>query len=485
MAEIITRTRRRKMAFRANALAAVFLAALVAVMLNYIVARHALRWDVSRDRIHSISDKTKLVLDQLESGVDITVCFRPDSGVARDVLDLLREYESYSRRIKVSFVDPDRDLAAARELEQKHKVSEPDVVVISAGSRLRVVRARDLFAYRREPGAADGRGQRLFRGEQALSSAIYGVIQTNQPVVYMLKGHGERELDDFDRNSGYSGIERVLRRSSVDVEPLLLGEKGGVPRDADALVIAGPHHRFTQAELDFLREYLDRSGRLFLLLDYGADTGLETLLEAWGVRLGNDRVVGTTLAGNELMVTDYGAHEAVRALRNVTTLFFGPRSINPVLVEGAPDSRQADRPRVSVLAACSDRGWAETDFRQIPPRLDAADRPGPVPVAVAVERGPISGMDVDLKPTRLVIVGDSTFAANGALDLGCNTDFFMSALNWLLGREELLDIPPRPPDLLRILMSRAQLDMIFWIAALAMPGLAVLVWAVVRWRRRI
>ena len=71
MAEIITRTRRRKMAFRANALAAVFLAALVAVMLNYIVARHALRWDVSRDRIHSISDKTKLVLDQLESGVDI------------------------------------------------------------------------------------------------------------------------------------------------------------------------------------------------------------------------------------------------------------------------------------------------------------------------------------------------------------------------------------------------------------------------------
>ncbi|NLE67455.1 MAG: hypothetical protein GX608_08555, partial [Lentisphaerae bacterium] len=95
------------MAFRANALAAVFLAALVAVMLNYIVARHALRLDVSRDRVHSISDKTKLVLDQLESGVDITVCFRPDSGVARDVLDLLREYESYSRRIKVSFVDPD------------------------------------------------------------------------------------------------------------------------------------------------------------------------------------------------------------------------------------------------------------------------------------------------------------------------------------------------------------------------------------------
>ena len=196
-------------------------------------------------------------------------------------------------------------------------------------------------------------------------------------------------------------------------------------------------------------------------------------------------MVGATLSGNDLLVTDYGAHEAVRALRNVTTLFFGPRSINPVLVEGAPDSRQADRPRVSVLAACSDRGWAETDFRQIPPRLDAADRPGPVPVAVAVERGPISGIDVDLEPTRLVVVGDSTFADNGALERGCNTDFFMSALNWLLGREELLDIPPRPPDQLSIFMTRAQLDKIFWIAAAAMPGIMVLLWAAVRWRRRI
>ena len=483
---IPTSRRRSKLLFRVNALAAVSLAAMLAVMLNYISARHAWRWDVSRGRIHSISDNTKRVLDQLQSGVDITVCFRSESGLARKLLNLLTEYESYSRRIKVLFIDPDRDLAAARELERKHKLTEPDVVVISAGGRRRVLRARDFVAFRRAPGAPDARGQSLFRGEQALSSAIYGVIQTNLPVVYMLKGHDERDAADFDRNFGYSGIERVMRLSSVDVQPLLLGEKGGVPQNADALIVAGPRQRFTQAEVELLRDYLDRSGRLFLLLDAGADTGLDPLLEAWGVRPGNDRVVGATLSGNDLLVTDYGAHEAVRSLRNVTTLFFGPRSINPVLVEGAPDSRQADRPQVSVLASCSDLGWAETDFRQDPPRFDAAaDRAGPVPVAVAVERGPISGIDVDLEPTRLVVVGDSTFADNGALERGCNTDFFMSALNWLLGRQELLDVPPRHPDQLSIFMTRAQLDKIFWIAAAAMPGIMVLLWAAVRWRRRI
>ena len=131
---IPTSRRRSKLLFRVNALAAVSLAAMLAVMLNYISARHAWRWDVSRGRIHSISDNTKRVLDQLQSGVDITVCFRSESGLARKLLNLLTEYESYSRRIKVLFIYPDRDLAAARELERKHKLTEPDVVVVSAGA---------------------------------------------------------------------------------------------------------------------------------------------------------------------------------------------------------------------------------------------------------------------------------------------------------------------------------------------------------------
>lgn len=461
------------------------LAALVAVMLNFISARHGLRRDVSRDRIYSLSDKTKRVLDQLQSGVDITVYFRSESGLLQDLKKLLREYELYSRRIRVEFVDPDLDLARARELGQQHEVTESDVVVISAGGRPRVIRARDMAEYTYTTDAADRRGLRLFRGEQALSSAIYGVIQTNLPVVYMLMGHGERALDDFDHNAGYSEIARVLQRNSVDVRQLLLVAAGGVPRNASALVIAGPRKRFTQVEIDFIREYLDRSGRLFLLLDSGVTTGLEHLLETWGVQPGNDRVVGTTLSGNELLITDYGLHEAVRTLHNVTTLFYGPRSINPMLRGDAPDTRHADRPSVSVLAASSADGWAETDFKQSPPRYDPPmDRKGQIPVAVAIERGPVSGIDVELLPTRLVVVGDSTFAANGAVELGSNTDFFLCALNWLLGRVEMLDIPPRQPDQFRIAMSVAQFHNFIWIVAVAMPGFVVLLWLILRWRRR-
>ena len=86
-----TTLRRRKLAFRMNAWTAVFLAAVAAFMLNYIFARHGRRWDVSRERHYSLSDKTKRVLDQLQSGVDITVCFRSESDLLRIQVEDLSE----------------------------------------------------------------------------------------------------------------------------------------------------------------------------------------------------------------------------------------------------------------------------------------------------------------------------------------------------------------------------------------------------------
>ena len=95
---------------------------------------------------------------------------------------------------------------------------------------------------------------------------------------------------------------------------------------------------------------------------------------------------------------------------------------------------QADRPRVIELAFSSLKSWAEVDREQSPPQFNEGyDRSGPLPLAVCVEKGLSSGLAMDIKPVRLVVFGDSQFAANGCL-AGGNEAFFINALEWLQER---------------------------------------------------
>ena len=106
-----------------------------------------------------------------------------------------------------------------------------------------------------------------------------------------------------------------------------------------------------------------------------------------------------------------------------------------------------------------------------------------MPVAVAIERGPVPGVHVQIRPTRLVVIGDATFAANGGL-MGANADLFLNAVNWLLDREDLLALSPKPCDELRLVMHAAQLRNLFLGAVLGLPGFVAAYGGWYLWRRR-
>ena len=63
----------------------------------------------------------------------------------------------------------------------------------------------------------------------------------------------------------------------------------------------------------------------------------------------------------------------------------------------------------------------------------------------------------------MVVFGDSDFVSNGAL-AGGDQDLFMSALNWLLDREELMAIAPKPIEEIKLSLTRKQLNigLRFW-----------------------
>jgi ABC-type uncharacterized transport system involved in gliding motility auxiliary subunit len=489
----IRRQRTRRLAAGLNVLLATALAVVLLVMLNYLAYRHYWRWDISQRDYYTLSPKTQSLVGSLPGPVEVVMFCRNNHPLYEDMKALMAElrYEADQHdpvTLSVTLVDPDRDLAQVRELKQRFDVGDVDTVLVAYEDRVKYVEASQMLDYQVHL-TDKGPEKKLtgFRGEEMVASAIQSVAQKERPVVYFLSGHGERALTDTSKQVGLSTLGRAIVHDNVELFTLVLTRDTQVPEDCAALVIVGPDRTFTQPELDMLGAYAEKGGRMLMLLDPLSETGLEPLLERWNVKLQDDVVVGLTLTGRETLIMNYGVHPVTRNFVNVTTMFYRPRSVGPLVT---PDLKAGpvpeDRPLVTVLGLTGPEGWAETDLEQEPPKFDKEkDRPGPIPVAVAVERGAVPGIELAIQPTRMVIFGDSYFVSNGALatGMGGNRDLFMSALNWLLERDSLLEVGPRVPGELRLDMTNHQLRAAYLVIGLGLPaGIAILGFMV--WLRR-
>ena len=162
------------------------------------------------------------------------------------------------------------------------------------------------------------------------------------------------------------------------------------------------------------------------------------------------------------------------------TAFPLARSVTPI--EGGTDGKVAQK-----LLETSPQSWGETDLKGLfttsRPTLNAdkGDKPGPVPIAVAVSApapdAPAPATPDAPKPeARVVVVGDSDFAANNALGIQGNKDLALNMANWPAQQENLIAIRPHDAQDRRIQLTDDQSQRIFWIALLVIPGPAAGQW---------
>jgi ABC-type uncharacterized transport system involved in gliding motility auxiliary subunit len=492
--------RKRRLTIGANVLAQVVIAVILFGMVNWLAARHHHRFDWTRSRYYQLAEKTKQVLAALPEPLDVVV-FIPAASeveyiqkVLQDVRDLLREFQTHGRdKLRVEYVDPQRDLARARALVEKYKLDSPDVVIFAAGDRHKYVRLDEMVELESTGFGPMGGGQRVraFKGEGQFLAAIQNVTAGTPPKVYFLTGHGERDPQDFDRQRGYSTLAQYIKRDNIVVESWNLLEKQSLPTDAAALIIAGPRTPFSKGEAAELDKYLKNRGRALFLLDARREVGLRALLEDWGVQLGDDLVVasGGRLLGTELMLVEaigaqYAAHPVVAKLERVNTIFPYARTVRRRAATGA--AAAPDAPQVTELVRTPAAFWAETN--PDPEAIEfnpGADERGPLPLAVAVETSRPAGVDLTLGPTRLVVVGTSAFVENSILaGAPGNLDFFMNALNWLLQREAMLAVAPKVPQEFSLSMTPNQTRAVYFLTIGGMPLAVALVGLTVWMRRR-
>lgn len=450
-------------------------------LVNWLGARHYQRFDWTSAGLYTLSEKSTQVLSELARPVTVTVFMTEGSPLYAETQELLKRYQAASPLVSVETLNPERNPARA----QAFLGEMGDIrlsVVFRSGEKKKVVPVDALaeldFARARMGGEPV---LKAFKGEQEFTAAILTVTQEKSPKVVFTKGHGERPVAGRVRE----GLERfvdLLKQDNCSVEEWDSLADQKVPDGTDLVVVAGPRTGFTFPETDALSVYLAEGGRALFLLDPEfapgpgnrmAELGLGPVLEAWGVRLGDDIVVdprnALPLMGPETVVArSFRSHPVTSLLEGLPVVFPVVRSVGPAdpLPEGVT---------VQVLVETSPDGWGETNLADLETRVEKDDRDvaGPVPLAVAVEAG-------EGRKTRLVVVGDADFASSGGIANAANLYLATSAVNWLLERESLISIPPKSTDQVAVTLSRTDIGRLSVFVLLILPaaaiGLGIAVW---------
>jgi hypothetical protein len=474
----------------------ILLAVGLAVGANVLAARHYHRADWTRGQTFALSEKTVAVVRALSRPVEIVVFMIPAGEGAHDLYRDARELLERARReapekLSIEYVDVDREPERLRVVGKRFGVSGDDlvsgVIVVSAGEgRTKFITRAELADY----DLSDEEGPRLtaWKGEQALVSALLEVTEAEAPLVCFTAGHGEPAIDSFEPGE-YGDFAEELRRDHhrVQAVDLSTAKVTEIPAECAVTVVAGPQQTFGDADVAMLERVLERGGRLLVLVGPTFDakvaafapTGLEPLLERWGVALKDAVVVDEPrLRGSAVAFAvseGYSDHPITRRLLHHRTLWSDARPV-----------RAVERPGLvaTELLHTTDAGWGETNLAVFEAKAELAydaarDLAGPLPLGVAVERKPLDGKS----RARLVVFGSSEIAGNRQI-LGANRDLLLGALGWLREAAPRVTIGPRTPEHLRLQLDDGQLRRVFWLCVVALPLLVLVIGLGVSWVRR-
>jgi ABC-type uncharacterized transport system involved in gliding motility auxiliary subunit len=252
-----------------------------------------------------------------------------------------------------------------------------------------------------------------------------------------------------------------------------------VPDNAAILAVVGPSKPITTEELNRVHAYVEKGGRLLMMLDPDTKADVSPLLARWGVGLGpgvlvdlQDRLAQGDLTA--LLVRTFTEHEITQDL-NAAVLF-------PLARHVTFDEQAGKDWDFVPLARTSPNSWAETDLKgRVVSLNEKEDVKGPLPMAAAL--APKSSPAEGKSRPGIVVIGNSTFITNAFVNFPGNTDFFLHTVAWLAEDRDLISIAPRDQALRPFIPNPVQERTLLYVQVLLLPAL-LLGSGIIVWRKR-
>lgn len=502
---------RRRVTVGANAALGLVLVLAIAAMVNYLAFRHYRTWDFTTSGIYTLSGESERIVRGIGADVTFYVFLAKGEPEHTQVRELLDRYRALSPRVKVRFVDPDRNPAEYASLAQRYALGVEDasgntvadhdtVALVVSGEKKWTISRYDLLAPSAESMESDGPGKVDVKAEQSLTGALVQVTTGRATRICATQGHGEWNLEAGGARS-LTWLKDTLARSNVELEPIETAGRERIGEDCDAIFVVGPQSPFTAAEGAGLLAYARRGGNLLLALDpilrggTVQPTGLEDALSELGVRVGADVVLELDPArrvpqnpAELFLVGSYGGHETVAALTGV-----GAKVAMKLVRSVRPSNDGAEMLMETSAESFARADLSDYDAAEEPSRR-AADLAGPVPIAAVVYKKPSGAAadDPDAPPgraergSRVIVVGDSDLLLAGFLESEAVANIYVASAwtAWLTEREAIVSIAPKKLEARAMRMTDEDLSSLLLRVVVLMPAAFLVLWLGVWWTRR-
>ena len=297
------------------AITAVVIAAIVVfnVLVTALSNRFVLEYDMTTDKINTISEENIEYIKDIDAEVKVTMCALPEDYYSgqmnyyaqyqynvlevyndyyKQTVSLVERYSNYNDNIKVSFVDTqDSAFTDITAKYSKDTINYGDIIVScteNGNERYKIVGFDDIYNLIEDDTYADyGYSGYTISGnniETALTSAISYATSLETKKVAFITGHSKTDYT--------TSLQELLKTNNYEVD--IISEKlvTEIPSEYDAIFVVAPTRDFAESELNAIADYLDNGEMYNKGLVFFADAQAPYLenfygfLEEWGIEMG-------------------------------------------------------------------------------------------------------------------------------------------------------------------------------------------------------
>ena len=425
------------------------------------------KYDISSTKLYSITSNTKVVVNNLQK--DVTIYWIVQADQEDEVIEnLLGKYESLSDHIDIVKKNPDIFPTFAEQYTDETVYNNS--LVVECGDRYRFIAYDDI--YLQEADMYSYTYTTSFDGEGAITSAIDYVVSEELPVLYLLEGHGERELP--------ATFADQVEKENIEVKSLSLLTTDEMPEDAAALMIYAPQSDISEEEKVMVADFISGGGKLLVMAgptENAALDNLNSVLTDYGVTVNEGIVVEAdrnhyAFQAPYVLLPDMTSSDITDSL--IEENYYPIMPIAAGLTVGGSSASVTELLTTSADSFSKIAGFALDTYEK-----EDGDIDGPFAVAVSVET---EGNG------KIVWFSASEFLDDmyNAYSSGANTDLGMNALSSLIGEREAIAIRSKSLNYNYLTISESEGSMLkaVLIAILPLAYLGIGIYVFVSTRRK-
>jgi hypothetical protein len=436
----------------------IVLVIIIAILANVLVSKGNWSYDVTDNKIFSISAQSKKIAKNLEK--DVTIYFLASKkNVDDNYLQIANQYQKNSDHVSIKY----RDLElypnfASEYLSSSQEASEGDIIVV-CGKKAKYISSDDFLTYDVD---SSGNYTTAINLEPSLTSAINYVISDETPVIYTTTGHGEQEFD--------SSFQSSIESDNYEFKELNLLTDAKIPDDCEILLVNAPTSDISASDLKTIKAYMKDGGKLFYVCNTEADTlkNFETLLKGYGVKINQGIVVETDSSKYmqnypTYMLPTIESTSITESLVSNSSYILAP--VSKGLTLSGDDT--------TALLSTSDGAYAKTNLQSETVSKEDGDIDGPFSLASQT-------VDEDGNVQVVVIACQSLILSE--IDQyvgGANSNFVSNCVNALTQQEDKISIKAKSVSYNTATYTTAAVQLVSFASVIGIPVLLLLIGVIV------